>query len=166
MTWLTEIITLTPLFQTFITYIVMYRHELSRLFHPIYERRDDKDWRRVLSDLKLIPKQEKKDKERTVTVVIPVKVISLVVAVLIPTILVDVVITPVILASLPAFLNHTFLPVLIQALLQFIPAFIAMIGLARLWLGPIPVPPHKYALPQKRPGSLLRHLQWEESAEE
>jgi len=51
MTWLAEIITLTPLFQTFIAYIVMYRHELSRLFHPIYERRDDKDWRRVLSVL-------------------------------------------------------------------------------------------------------------------
>jgi len=158
MTWLAEIVTLTPLFQTFIAYIVMYRHDLSRLFHPIHERSSDRDWRRVLSSLGLIPKQEKKEKE----IVISAKSMSLVVAVLISTVLVDVVVAPVILASFPASLMHTIFPALTQALLQFIPAFIAMIGLANLWLGPVPVPPHRYTLPQKRPGSLLRHLQWDD----
>jgi hypothetical protein len=165
---LAEIITLTPLVQALFVYIVLYRYDLSRVLHPMYERRGDREWRRVLTGLGLIiqadEKQEKrKEKEREVAV--PVRAVSLGAVVLISTILIDAVITPVLSASLPVFSRIPILSVVTQALLQFIPAFIALIGMARFWLGPIPVPPYKYALPGKRLGSLVRHLEWDEPPE-
>ena len=163
---LAEIITLTPLVQTLFVYIVLYRYDLSRVLHPMYERRGDREWRRVLTGLGLIiqadAKQEKKRKKerREVVVAVPVRAVSLGAVVLISTILIDAVVTPVLSASLPVFSRIPILSVVTQALLQFIPAFIALIGMARFWLGPIPVPPYKYALPTKRLGSLVRHLEW------
>ncbi len=145
----------TPLLQLLVLYAIFYRHELSRLAHPLKERTGTAAWADALQqlalprpgELKMMPSAaDPRAMKYLLRVVAPAALLGA----LCPELFL-----PAILALVPA-LSIVKGPLLF--LLQFIPAayFIAFLRLD--YLGPIPIPRHRATLPLPRMSSMVRCL--------
>jgi hypothetical protein len=141
----------TPLVQFFILYGLLYRHELSRLAHPLKEKTDLGAWVEVFERLNLAEFGKKVQsgqwvKKYLLEMVLPAALL----ATLGPELFL-----PLILA-LVRVPTGALGPLLF--LLQFIPAFYVMIFLYRHYLGPRPIHRHRSTLPFPRMSSMVRCL--------
>ncbi|MDG7022973.1 MAG: hypothetical protein JRN45_00470 [Nitrososphaerota archaeon] len=153
----------TPLIWWLVVYFFLFRHELSRLLHPIRERRGLKDWVAVLSDLRLIdsasPALQEEGKEkwwrksRTTHLLLSSLVLWLS-AVLVSN-FVD--ISQTLPGGFPYGLLKALLPSLFLFALQALPA-IPLIILTYRYCGPRPVKKEEMQLSKNRKGSLIRYL--------
>lgn len=141
----------TPLVQFLILYGLLYRHELSRLAHPLQEKMDLRAWIEVFERLDLAKKNEKvqfgpRVREYLLEMVLPTALL----AALGPELFLPLVLA---LVRVPA---GALSPLLF--LLQFIPALYFMIFLYRNYLGPRPIHRHRSTLPFPRMSSMVRCL--------
>jgi len=139
----------TPIVQFFILYGLLYRHELSRLAHPLKEKTNLGAWVEVFERLGLAKQNEKahsglRVREYLLEMVLPAALL----ATLGPELFL-----PLILA-LVRVPTGALGPLLF--LLQFIPALYFMIFLCRHYLGPRPVHRHRSTLPFPRMSSMVR----------
>lgn len=148
----------TPLSWWLIFYFLAYRHELSRLVHPVRERRGLRDWVAVLARLKLMDaaalapaqrlkmelglKAERRRAGRTKALYLLSFLVLWLSAVLVSK-----------LAIMPQPLAEAALP----ALLQLAPAVPLIVATYRR-CGAFPFHPIRYHLPSGRKGSLLKYL--------
>jgi len=148
----TEILLLyTPLVQFFILYGLLYRHELSRLVHPLKERTGVSAWVEAFERLGLAKQHENAQsgprvRKYVLEMVLPAGLL----ATLGPELFM-----PLILALVPvpaAALG----PMLF--LLQFIPASYVTVFLCRNYFGPLPIHRHRTTLPFPRMSSMARCL--------
>jgi hypothetical protein len=162
----------TPFPWAVILSLILYRHDLSQLVHPLKDRSSMRDWRSVLHDLDISDKtssqssdnrgkwrsssskieclqadilEEHRDIRYYTTTIIIVSFASLVSSfVLVP-----------FLIEASSFLLTRF-DLIISASLQLasaVPSVFAM----ELYFGPFPSPPNKYHLRKRRLGSLVRY---------
>ena len=144
----------TPLLQLLVLYSIFYRHELSRLAHPLNERTGTAAWADVLQqlalprpgELKKMPSADPRAMKYLLRVVTPAALLGALCTELF---------LPAILALVPA-LSIVKSPLLF--LLQFIPAAYFIVFLRRDYLGPPPIHRHTTTLPLPRMSSMVRCL--------
>ena len=125
----------TPLLQLLVLYAILYRHELSRLAHPLKERTGTEAWADALQQLTLRAGELKKVPSSAAdprAMKCLLKVVT------------------------PAALLGALCPLLF--LLQFIPAAYFIVLLGRDYLGPPPIHHHRTTLPLPRMSSMVRWL--------
>jgi hypothetical protein len=148
----------TPILQFVIAYCFLYRYDLGRFRHPHREKTGRKVWLGVLSELDLVKpdsvgKEEEKGR-RMGELRVSLSVAALMAATLVAWAFATFVV--------PSAVARFATPVTFLA--QFLPAFVLMAGVEKR-LGPLPVKPYKYALPERRLGSRVRHVEGSEHAE-
>jgi hypothetical protein len=156
----------TPFPWAVILCLILYRHDLSQLAHPLKERCSMRDWRSVLVDLDISWKslgkggtgcpskierlqaailEEHPDIRYYTTTTVIVSFASLVSSFIL---------VPFVIGANPVLLTRFGL--IISASLQLasaVPSVFAM----ELYFGPFPSPPNKYHLRKRRLGSLVRY---------
>jgi len=145
----------TPVLQLLVLYAIFYRHELSRLAHPLKERTGTEAWADALQQLALARPGELKKvpsaaDPRAMKYLHKVVTPAAVLGALCPELLL-----PAILALVPA-LSIVEGPLLF--LLQFIPAPYSIVFLRRDYLWPPPLHRHRTTLPLPRMSSMVRWL--------
>jgi len=145
----------TPLLQLLVLYAIFYRHELSRLAHPLKERTGTEAWADALQQLALARPGELKNVPSSSDP----KVMKYLIKVVTPAALLGALcpelFLPAILALVPA-LSIVKGPLLF--LLQFIPAAYFIVFLRLDYLGPPPIHRHTTTLPLPRMSSMVRCL--------
>ncbi len=146
-----EALLYTPLVQFFMLYTLLYRHEPSRLAHPLKEKTGMKAWAQALAQVGLV-KQE-------VEVPPDTRVRKRVLGMILPTVMLATLcpesFLPVVLALVPALAGFKGL---VLFLLQFIPASYFLALLRRNYLGPLPIHRNRTTLPLPRASSMVRCL--------
>jgi hypothetical protein len=147
-----EVLLYTPLVQFLMLYGVLYRHELSRLVHPLKEKTGVKAWGEAFEKLGLVDHDEveyphdPRARKFVLEMVLPTALLST----LCPELFLQ-----VILVLVPAS-EGAWGPLLF--LLQFIPAAYFLAFLHRNYLGPLPIHRHRTTLPLPRMSSMVRCL--------
>jgi hypothetical protein len=149
----------TPILQFVIAYCFLYRYDLGRFRHPHREKTGRKVWLGVLSELDLVKpdsvgKEEREEGRRMGKLRVSLSVAALMAATLVAWAFATFVV--------PSAVTRFATPVTFLA--QFLPASVLMAGVEKR-LGPLPVKPYKYALPERRLGSRVRHVEGSEHAE-
>lgn len=152
-----EALLYTPLVQFLMLYALLYRHEPSRLAHPLKEKRGVKAWVEVLSRVGLVKQEVKvqphtRRRRRVLAMILPTVLLAM---------LCPVFFLPAALTLVPAL---TGLKDLVLFLLQYIPASYFLALLKRDYLGPIPIDRHRSTLPLPRTSSMVRCLGKKEGA--
>ncbi len=148
----TDLFLYTPLAQFLLLYALLYRHEPSRLAHPLKEKTGMKAWTETLVQVGLVKQREVKEsldtraRKHVLEIILPTALL----ATLCPALFL-----PVILALVPAL---TGVQGLLLFLLQFIPASYFLAFLHRNYLGPLPIHRHRTTLPLPRMSSMVRCL--------
>jgi hypothetical protein len=148
----TEALLYTPLVQFLALYGVLYRHEPSRLAHPLKEKTGVEAWGEAFEQLGLVSHDEvehspdPRARKFVLEMVLPTALLST----LCPELFLQ-----VILVLLPAA-EAAWGPLLF--LLQFIPASYFLAFLQRNYLGPLPIHRHRTTLPLPRMSSMVRCL--------
>ncbi|MGD0396004.1 MAG: hypothetical protein ABSB26_03735 [Nitrososphaerales archaeon] len=146
----------TPLVQFFMLYALLYRHEPSRLAHPLKEKTGMKAWAEALVQVGLVKQGvEGPSDTRTRKFVLELILPTALLAALCPELFL-----PVTLSLVPAL---TGLKGLVLFLLQFIPASYFLALLRRNYLGPLPIHRNRTTLPLPRMSSMIRCLGEKES---
>ena len=146
----------TPLVQFLMIYALLYRHEPSRLAHPLKEKTGMKAWHEALVQVGLVKQEvevppDTRVKRHVLEMILPTALL----AALCPEFFL-----PVVLALVPA-LTGVQGPMLF--LLQFIPATYFLALLRRNYLGPLPIHRNRSTLPLPRMSSMVRCLGEKES---
>jgi len=148
----------TPILQFVIAYCFLYRYDLGRFRHPHREKTGRKVWLGVLSELDLVKPdsvgKEEEEGRRMGELRVSLSVAALMAATLVAWAFATFVV--------PSAVARFATPVTFLA--QFLPASVLMAGVEKR-LGPVPVKPYKYALPERRLGSRVRHVEGSEHAE-
>jgi len=153
----------TPIPYAVILCIILYRHDLSQLVHPLKDRCSVRDWKSLFDDLEIARKtsssSSKKEGngirldflERHPNIGFYLSVLAIVTSV---SLLSSLVVVPVLLEgdSLP----YSRFILIISAGLQFVSATPSTLAMLQ-YFGPFPSPPGKFHLKKRRPGSLLRY---------
>jgi len=148
---LVELLLFTPLVQFFALYALIYRHEPSRLTHPLKEKTGVRAWAQALAQVGLVkPGMEVPPDTRTRKRVFEMILLTALLSALCP-----VFFQPAALALIPALARFKDLALF---LLQFIPASCFLACLRRIYLGPLPVYRHRSTLPLPRASSMVRCL--------
>jgi len=162
-------LTNTPVPWTAILCLLLYRHDLSRLLHPLKDRGSTKDWRRVLDDLGIPPegsliyrKTDIKCRshfsiQRFWSGLIEVSpdaglYLSVLVIVASISLFSSLIVRPVLMGMAP--LLYARFSSTISVGFQFLSA-LPTVFLMQRFLGPFPSPPFKFHLKKNRLGSLL-----------
>ena len=145
----------TPLLQLLVLYAILYRHELSRLAHPLKERTGTEAWADALQQLALRAGELKKVPSsaaapRAMKCLLKVVTPAALLGALCPELFL-----PAILALVPAL---SIVKDSLLFLLQFIPAAYFIAFLRRDYLGPPPIHRHRTTLPLPRMSSMVRCL--------
>ena len=141
----------TPLVQFLALYALLYRHEPSRLAHPLKEKTGMKAWAQALAQVGLVkPETEVPPDTKTRNRVFEMILLTALLSALCP-----VFFLPAVLALIPALAGFKDL---VLFLLQFIPASYFLAGLRRNYLGPLPIHRHRSTLPLPRMSSMVRCL--------
>jgi hypothetical protein len=162
----------TPIPWAAILCIILYRHDLSQLMHPVKERNSLRDWKSVFQDLGIAVKQSpasdvneyNRKKKGGGTIMSLIRRTSEEITERYPNARLYSLITAVVaFSSLTSSLvfGETFLADLrfgavILVAFQFCCA-LPLIAAMQRYFGPFPSAPHKYFMKQKRVGSLLRY---------
>jgi len=146
----------TPLVQFLMIYALLYRHEPSRLAHPLKEKTGLKAWAQALVQVGLVKQeaevpQDTRVRRHVLELILPTALL----AALCPELFL-----PVTLSLVPAL---TGLKGLVLFLLQFIPASYFLALLRRNYLGPLPIHRNRTTLPLPRMSSMIRCLGEKES---
>jgi hypothetical protein len=161
--------TFTPIPWAAILCLVLYRYDLSRLFHPLKDRSSTKDWRRVLDDLGIARdgsltygKTDRKRRsyfsiqrfwsgiiERNPDVGFYLSVLVIVTSI---SLFSSLIIRPVLMGMDP--LLYSRFGFMISTGFQFVSA-LPSVFLMQRFLGPFPSPPFRFHLKKNRLGSLL-----------
>ena len=145
----------TPLLQLLVLYTILYRHELSRLAHPLKEGTDREAWADALRQLALprageLKKAPSDADPRAMKYFLKVVIPAAILGALCPELFL-----PAILALVPV-LSIVKGPLLF--LLQFTPATYFFAFLRLDYLGPPPIHRHSTTLPLPRMSSMVRCL--------
>lgn len=158
------IIVYTPIPWTVILCIILYRHDLSQLKHPVKERNSTMVWESVFLDLGIpLGQPVKGDVKEKAGIGHLLHYFSEYIADRYPNAAFYGLITTIIFCSSiissfllgPSFLDSRF-GLLMLVGLQFLSALPAILALQR-YFGPFPSPPFRYHLKRRRVGSLLRY---------
>ena len=151
-----DVLTYTPLVQLLVLYVYFYQHDLGRVFHGRVQRDDRLAWWEAFSEIGLLGDIGAK---KPSGIFVPLKFLALLaVSALASLLLMPLV--PYLVLAIPVLSRFQ---ALVLPLAQFIPAGIFLVGLGGLWLGPTPVGPHRHILPSGRTGSMVRHLESQET---
>ena len=146
-----EALLYTPLVQFLMLYALLYRHEPSRIAHPLKEKTGLKAWTQALMQVGLMkPETEVPTDTRMRKRVFGMILLTALLAALCP-----VFFLPAVLALIPALAGFKGLALF---LLQFIPASYFLARLRRNYLGPIPIHRHRSTMPLPRMSSMVRCL--------
>jgi hypothetical protein len=141
----------TPLVQFLVLYALVYRHEPSRLAHPLKEKTGARAWAQALAQIGLVkPGMEVPPDTRTRK-----RVFEMILLTALLTALCPVFFLPAVLALIPALAGFKDLALF---LLQFIPASFFLACLRLIYLGPLPIHRHRSTLPLPRASSMVRCL--------
>jgi hypothetical protein len=143
----------TPLFQILVLYALLYRHELSRLAHPLKERAGMKAWADALEQVGLARQDEME--EQTYLIVARKYLLETILPTALLAALCPELFQPAIVALVPPIARVQG-PLLF--LLQFVPASYFLALLQRNYLGPLPIHRHRTTLPLPRMSSMVRCL--------
>lgn len=161
----------TPIPYAIILCIILYRHDLSQLVHPLKDRCSIRDWKSVFDDLeiahKAFPSSSKTEGkngpesfsieclrlERHPDIGFYVSVFAIVTII---SLLSSLIAVPVFLTGGSSSLPYSHFILIISAGLQFVAAIPSTFAMPRCF-GPFPSPPGKFHLKKRRPGSLLRY---------
>jgi hypothetical protein len=146
-----EALLYTPLVQFLMLYALLYRHEPSRLAHPLKEKTGTKAWAQAFAQVGLVKQEvevppDQGVRKHVLEMILPTALL----ATLCPDFFL-----PVILALVPAL---TGVQGLVLFLLQFIPASYFLALLQRDYLGPFPIHRNRNTLPLLRMSSMVRCL--------
>ncbi len=148
----------TPILQFVIAYCFLYRYDLGRFRHPHREKTGRKVWLGVLSELDLVKPDSVGKEEGKGRRMGGLRASLSVAALMAATLVAWAFATFVVPSAVARFATP------VTFLAQFLPAFVLMAGVEKR-LGPLPVKPYKYALPERRLGSRVRHIEGSEHAE-
>ncbi len=141
----------TPLVQFLVLYASLYRHEPSRLAHPLKEKTGVRAWAQALAQVGLVkPETEAPPDTRTRKRVFGMILLTALLSALCP-----VFFLPAIMALIPALAGFKDLALF---LLQFMPASYFLACLRRNYLGPLPIHRHRSTMPLPRMSSMVRSL--------
>ena len=161
----------TPIPYAAILCIILYRHDLSQLVHPLKDRCSIRDWKSVFDDLEIAHKasssSSKTEGNGTVGFSIERLLLdilerhpdmgfyaSMLAIVTCVSLLSSLLAVPVLIGG-DSFTYSRFI-LIISAGLQFVSAIPSTFTMQR-YFGPFPSPPGKFHLKKRRPGSLLRY---------
>ena len=151
----------TPLPWSIVLCLVLYRHNLSQLLHPVKERCSIEDWKRVFQYLEIPFGEpsylENEGKVRAVSNNISERYpnIKFYASVFVIIALASTISSAVILTGSLSFLNPR-LSLLLSSGLQFVSAIPSAFAMQR-YFGLFPSPPYKFHLKKNRMGSLIKY---------